>query len=573
MKDFEWKDTSFSFSLDYHYSLFIRNRCTFFWGLSNHWRKTLNYASKFADDWNVCVVYLYGKPKGKEETISSYIKSLPGNFIVIVFSEITSEQLSLITSEYPNWVKVMCSRGYLTKDGDLTKYYLYQKEQTTKAVETGKLNQNDNLYQQLLYDERMINTYEKVLSDLEVIQKHTALCYSNCININEINPQEKGLISAIKTIFPYGVECNTSDEACVKIASAKRYIRMAQNHEEAMNIKFEGVSEQLSFFDNSTEGASKILSVIKEYCEREISEKGYFYVPAVWFLIAKKPYGAYDCNWYLYIFAYAMSEYYKQPYGICAFHIVEDANKFDFIYSIKHHDYDQVFLPSKNHYELAEMICNLFDIPKEKYISRAVSLAIQWCVENTDTPLSWIDDNFLKLFKFDYSKWCNIKTVDFYHSWISRDFNKLYNRIRSIDDDFDNYLVHKGYSKNKIKLFRKWTYVKGSAVGWLHDIKDFEERVDEYMGKENVCRECGRPIEKYSTYYQNKISDVKDSYTERFDEIIFTEKEIIGLNKKFLGRYQNEYFCIPCLCEILDTTAEELKEKIKQFKKQGCELF
>ena len=30
--------------------------------------------------------------KGKEDTILSYIQNLPGNFIVIVFSEITSEQ-------------------------------------------------------------------------------------------------------------------------------------------------------------------------------------------------------------------------------------------------------------------------------------------------------------------------------------------------------------------------------------------------------------------------------------------------------------------------------------------------
>ena len=62
---------------------------------------------------------------------------------------------------------------------------------------------------------------------------------------------------------------------------------------------------------------------------------------------------------------------------------------------------------------------------------------------------------------------------------------------------------------------------------------------------------------------------------EYFDgeEYKFTEKEIVGLNKKLLGRCQNEYFCVPCLCEMLEINVVSLHERLHRFKEQGCELF
>lgn len=51
------------------------------------------------------------------------------------------------------------------------------------------------------------------------------------------------------------------------------------------------------------------------------------------------------------------------------------------------------------------------------------------------------------------------------------------------------------------------------------------------------------------------------------------KKNIIGINKKLLGEKIDKYYCIDCLASYLDTTEEELFEKIEEFKEEGCKLF
>ena len=51
------------------------------------------------------------------------------------------------------------------------------------------------------------------------------------------------------------------------------------------------------------------------------------------------------------------------------------------------------------------------------------------------------------------------------------------------------------------------------------------------------------------------------------------DKDAIGLNKKLLGRKLNKFFCIDCLAAHIDISVEDLYEKIRDFKDQGCTLF
>ena len=50
-------------------------------------------------------------------------------------------------------------------------------------------------------------------------------------------------------------------------------------------------------------------------------------------------------------------------------------------------------------------------------------------------------------------------------------------------------------------------------------------------------------------------------------------KNIIGINKKMLGGKVITFYCMDCLAEYLDTTVDELLEKIEEFKEDGCTLF
>ena len=46
-----------------------------------------------------------------------------------------------------------------------------------------------------------------------------------------------------------------------------------------------------------------------------------------------------------------------------------------------------------------------------------------------------------------------------------------------------------------------------------------------------------------------------------------------GINKKLLGNKVETFYCMDCLAGYLDTTTEELLEKIEEFREEGCKLF
>ena len=50
-------------------------------------------------------------------------------------------------------------------------------------------------------------------------------------------------------------------------------------------------------------------------------------------------------------------------------------------------------------------------------------------------------------------------------------------------------------------------------------------------------------------------------------------KDEIGLHKKMINRGATEYFCLECLAEYFGASTDRLKEKIEEFRKDGCTLF
>lgn len=55
----------------------------------------------------------------------------------------------------------------------------------------------------------------------------------------------------------------------------------------------------------------------------------------------------------------------------------------------------------------------------------------------------------------------------------------------------------------------------------------------------------------------------------------YLSKDEVGLNKKIFPGYIDKgvILCFSCMSDFLDCSISDLKEKIKQFKEQGCKLF
>jgi len=65
------------------------------------------------------------------------------------------------------------------------------------------------------------------------------------------------------------------------------------------------------------------------------------------------------------------------------------------------------------------------------------------------------------------------------------------------------------------------------------------------MSRKKHCCDCGRDLKKDETALTRKLIDVD------------TE----------------DFYCLDCLAVFLGCTVQDLKEKIQEFKEQGCTLF
>ena len=51
------------------------------------------------------------------------------------------------------------------------------------------------------------------------------------------------------------------------------------------------------------------------------------------------------------------------------------------------------------------------------------------------------------------------------------------------------------------------------------------------------------------------------------------KKDEIALTRKLLDMDAEEFYCMDCLSEFIGCSVQDLKEKIQEFKEQGCTLF
>lgn len=566
-KPVEWKDTKFPFSVDYNYSLFVKNRCVFFYSLAKNIKKNINYAANFTMQNNICVIYVYGNVN--REKIYPLIAQYQGHILILVMPSVTADDFKPIT-EYNDWIKKLKSRGLA--------------DNNNKPNEAWRKYGNPD-------ETFIINNYNTVLSNIKMAalsQYEIIANFQTLTSISGAEDKHNGeLLEIIRGLFPYGVESDTNDDYAVKMLKIKRLVKAAINGEKTkdsdlLNITFVN-SDQICLWDNSTVGASECLHMLKSYCKKCILEKGCIWLPELWYQFSKAPYGAYECNWYEYLFALAIQDFYTKNYfwGGC-YHserIVSD--NFDSKYKTGF-----IFTQNDKQNEFRKLFAKLFDIKKPAETTQnMISQVRTWVTNNIKhTPLDWVDgklreilagkdddDVNVRAWEKKQQYWYEFGYENEYLDWLNDNFDSLYRRIRTADKDFNTELAKK-YGQWKADMFCKLYTVKGGAVGWLHSKEMIYERVEDYM-KSNICLECGHQIGVIGHVdFGYEYSEMNEE-TKKFENFRFTEKQIIGLNKKLLGRAREEFFCIPCLSEYTESSIPELWHMMNDFIEQGCELF
>lgn len=568
-----WRDTNkYPFAPQYNYPLAIKNRCLFFWATTlKSWKAIINLADRMTEPNRLCVVYLFGA--GNQDIISRHIQKINNSKVIILWADyIGTDEIEAVMIGAEK-IKIAVMNWGLGKKSEFDERNPYSEEaieERIEEVQAAPVIEIPNGKKALRQIKEKIaqNGYKNLTEDMRNVR-------------SDENGHLQDLFRIIRQIYPSGAESDTKEDYAYKILHFEKWcdsgIKKQTNRLEKLGVYYEDNSEpvQLSLFDMTSWGIVEFVNEFRNLCDREMRRNGFADLGMVLEAMKSPPYGMYQCNYYGLCIGIALQKYVN-GYYISGNLLTRKSENFDFPKTIKYifDSYGSarskpfyIYTQSEKQIRLAENIRKIFE-PK--------STIEPICLENVLTGVrSWFQENVMydtvqrtipELFEI-LSLWepevCS-NAAEKYAGWLTEEKAEQVKRdICNIDRNFLQMLSEK-YGSEMSALYEKSQGMKGGAVGWLHDVEMVDERVENYMKKETVCRECGAII--------HSLYDVRENAINR-NHARLTKQDIIGLNKKMLGRYQNEYFCLNCLCEYLDTDEWALYQKMLDFKEQGCTLF
>ncbi|MDE7372957.1 MAG: hypothetical protein K2N18_02730, partial [Clostridia bacterium] len=422
-------------------------------------------------------MFLYGEIKS--ETLTNHLAKLNNPQLIVLRADyVTNEAIELIDNS-EEWLKGLQKNGGRRK-GEDGEFLFDVSDAFLKYLLTDTmLNEN---YNKFLRAKELI---EQIKNDVEtkgysvlgqVSSKHVR---GNSESITD------DLLGISKEIYPYGVESESDNEFAYKRVAIPRLIEagLAGQTENDLVGKLKlrllnnSTDTQLSLFGYSA-SANAFIDHIHEYCDKALREQGYFNTWELAYELTKAPYGMYENNYYYYLYAYAFRKYLQGMfYGDKNMHTVE-AEKV--CWGRENIFYPTIFKQTEKQRHFVKRFCKLFDIEKDIHdVPQAVHYARTWttehiCCDTTDRISHTLFDILRKGFEGEHY---TLET-ERYDDWLTDEkFDFLYAKLRTIDEDFKTRLESE-YGKEKVALYWKMFYWKGSAVSWLHKKEDVDEKVE-----------------------------------------------------------------------------------------------
>lgn len=582
VKETVWRDTNiYPFAIQYEYPMYVDSRCLFFWATTlKSWKAIINLAAELAVGNKISVVYLYGD--GDAELVKKHIDKLGNPRLIVLWADyIAKERLTAIKTA-------------IAEIGTLRKWGLILGEEP-EARDIFDNDYEQNIRRVAANPDEHISVIQSGRAEAEAIKQETLQRgYKQLMNITPLadyyaSATAEGHISylkrMIKNIYPFGAEADTTEDYAYKVLHFERLCRdgMGGDYKRAdkLGVRYrEGASGgmQMSLFDDTSLGIRAFVDEFRRICDRGIAENGFTLLADVVRQMMSPPYGMYECNYYGLCVGIALQKYRKGYYigelltsGYSEYADIPKAVTYTVQnLAIKRLMPFYIYTQTEKQIQLAKRLRETFPPDYDAHNGTE-------CVQSSLTYVrSWITKHVHydsiqraepKLFEMT-SLWAPCvysKKTEEYAEWLTTETaERVKTELEQADDKFFEMLAEK-YGRADAELYRKSQYVKDGGIGWTSTTEYVDGRVEWYM-KQLRCRECGAILQKEYQVHEN--DDFSGGRIEKL-----TQQNIINLNKKMLGRYQKEYFCPRCLCEVLDTTEWGLYEKIQDFKQQGCELF
>ena len=579
-KKVEYKDTNiFDFAPKYEYPLKVRGRWLAFYALSKNYIKIINYAIKFRQPEKLLAVYLYGDLENTK--IDKYMTKVGSeNLYVFVWRGIN--ELINVFTEYEKLMSTLKVRGF-ARDGEITPLYFKERDKYYLT--------------ELKYGEASVLTKEYHDNDMKMIA-HTAAVeeFTNKIksevytNGAPIDPQShyEWLFETAKKEFPLGVEADTDSLNAYKTIAISKLLGSIADKDTTLREKY-GISitddkktRQLSMFDRIS-NASVMVNVARNFANREIKNHGIVFHEAIVYELRKKPFGWYaQNNYYAYVLGYALLGLCNIPDIACS----DTVGAFDYSGSqalwfaettakntFRRRYQLILFVNTPEAQLLSNVLYRLFDLPEiknshgeAKYLKCTLArIAIEINTKFTRYPYSDVDIKLWELLNaldpiYD-------KRYKEFADYFEQNMDSLKQKLIENDKIQKQKLVDK-YGQKEADFIEKYYARPKCYYQQYLEQGEFDEMAEKYH-RALHCRECGRIIDNLSQAYED------DSSQPSGKKIVeFSLKEVIGLNKKLLSIGQDNMFCIDCLMEYCEVSSPQiLKEHIKGWKAQGCELF
>lgn len=325
-----------------------------------------------------------------------------------------------------------------------------------------------------------------------------------------------------------------------------------------------------------------------EYANRKILDQGYIQWMDLKATFSNPPYGFYSNHWYCYLMGVALKRYTNGKFFLMYGYHADSANGDSIAHCIASDEMSlrrlvadkiAIYKQTTEQMQFIRQFCKLFKIKRRRdTFQDAQSQARTWCERNIHYGgLSQVDDTLYRLvygspygevsdaIKYGYEK---------DYDYIRDHFDELQDKLVRADDRFRVELAER-YGQERADYFCECQDKLNVAWAWLWDKEAWERFTKVFMEEHIDCCECGKPIYKqdYSENHTYKaLACQSDKHMSTFHYFI-SAKDLIAVQKKLFGRSVRNFMCFDCLLEEMECTPEEIFDKIKAFKEEGCALF